>query len=170
MVILTALATAPVVEIVVSGVIYTAAAAVVQRKLSNPKRTRELQDQIKVFSKELNEMIKGNAPKEEISAKQSMMMPLVKQSMTMNLKSTFVLIPTFLIVYYLIIPWLFGGLGTAATAFSIGSYNFSLQYRGVFFVSVFIFGIGTSIGIMVYDRYRAKLDTKARLAAEGIKE
>lgn len=170
MVVLAALTAASIAEIVVSGVIYTIAAAVVQRKMSNPKRTRELQDQIKIFSKEINEMIKRNAPKEEISAKQRVMMPLVKQSMTLNMKSTLVLIPTFLIVYYLIIPWLFGGLGASATAFSIGSYNVSLQYRGVFFVSVFILGICTSIGIMLYDRYRARLDTKAKLAAEGIKE
>lgn len=156
--------------IIVAGVLYTIGAAVVQRKLTNPKKNREMQDQIKIYSKEINELIKKNAPKEEISAKQSQMMPLVRQSMTANLKSTIVLIPSFLVVYYLIVPWLFGGLGTSTIAFSIGSYNVSLEYKGLFFVCVFVLGITTSIGIMIYDRRRAKLDTKAKLAAEGIKE
>jgi uncharacterized membrane protein (DUF106 family) len=162
--------TVSVVSIVAVGVIYTICAAIVQRKLSNPKRTRELQDQIKIYSKEINEMMKRNAPKEEISAKQGLMMPLVKQSMMANMKSTVVLIPTFIVVYYLVIPYVFGGLGTAAVAFSIASYNISLAYKGVFFVTVFVLGLITSMSILAYDRRRAKLDTKAKLAAEGIKE
>jgi len=155
--------------IILSGVIYALCAAAVQRKLSNPKKSRELQDQIKIISKELQAMIKNNAPKEEVSKRQSEMMPLVRQSMTMNMKSTFILIPSFFVVYYLIIPYLFGGLGTDFVAFMIGSYKISLEFKGLFFVTVFILGIILSVSILLYDKRRAKLDTKAKLEAEGIK-
>lgn len=155
--------------ILLAGAIYTAGAATLQRKLVNPRKSRELQDQIRVYTKEIQEMVKRNAPKEEISAKQGQMMPLMKQSMTMNLKSTFILIPSFIVIYYLIIPHLFGSLGTDVVAFTIGSYNVSLQYRGLFFVVVFVLGLATSMGVLLYDRHRAKLDTLAKLAQEGIK-
>ncbi len=167
---LTVLPTLSVYEIVALGVAYTIGAAAVQRKLSNPKKTRALQDQIKIRSKELNEMIKRDAPKEEISAKQKEMMPLVKQSMSLNMKSTIVLIPSFLVVYYLILPFLFSSLGTDSVSFSLFNTAFSLQYRGLFFVVVFVLGLITSVSILLYDRRRAKLDTKAKLAAEGISE
>ena len=150
--------------IVIIGVAYTIMAATLQRKLSNPKRVRELQEKIKIHSKELNDMIKGNAPKDELNKKQSEMMPLVKESMTSNMKATFVLIPTFLIVYYLIVPALFGGLKADVATFSLASYNFSLQYRGLFFVTVFFLGLISSISIMLYDRRKAKIE---RLAMAG---
>lgn len=147
-------------EILTTGVLYTIAAAIIQRKLSNPKKTRELQDKIKVYSDELNKMIKANAPKEEISMKQKEMMPLVKQSMMSNMKATVVLIPSFLVVYYLIVPYLFGGLAGQITSFSIGSSLITLQFRGIFFVTVFVLGMVVSISILVYDRKRAKKDAK----------
>ncbi len=153
-------------EILAAGVAYTIAAAVIQRKLSNPKKTREIQDKIKVCSDELNKMIKANAPKEEISLKQKEMMPLVKQSMMTNMKATVVLIPSFLIVYYLIVPFLFGGLAGRTTSFNIGSSLITLQFKGIFFVTVFVLGLVVSISILVYDRKRAKKDARV-IEAKG---
>ncbi len=161
------LSTLSVIEILASGVIYTVAAAAVQRKLSNPKKTREIQDKIKVFSDELNKLIKANAPKEEISQKQKEMMPLVKQSMTTSMKATVVLIPSFLIIYYLIIPYAFGGLASQTASFSIGSSVISLHYKGLFFVTVFVLGLALSISILAYDRARAKKDAKVVEAKEN---
>ncbi len=162
----TAIPTISIIEILAAGIIYTIVAVFVQRKLSNPKKMREIQDQIKIYTKELNAMVKNNAPKEEIAKRQAEMMPLMKQSLTLNMKSMFILLPSFLVVYYLIIPTVFGYLGTSA----ILLFGDKLEYRGVFFVTVFILGICSSIGVLIYDRRRAKLDTKAKLEAEGIKE
>lgn len=162
--------TASIIEIIVAGVIYTIIAVFVQRKLSNPKKMREIQDQIKVYTKELNAMIKNNMPKEEIAKKQAEMMPLMKQSLSLNMKSMFILLPSFLVVYYLIIPFVFGYLGTSTIVFSLIGNKITLEYRGVFFVTVFVLGIFSSIGVLLYDRRRAKLDTKAKLEAEGIKD
>lgn len=163
---ITPLSATSIAEIITAGVIYTIAAAIVQRKLSNPKKSRELQDKIKVISDELNKMIKANAPKEDISKKQGEMMPLMKQSMTLNMKATIVLIPSFLVVYYLIVPYLFGGLAGQTTSFSIGSSLITLQYKGVFFVVVFVLGISLSMSILAYDRYRARKDAKT-IEAKG---
>lgn len=146
------------IEIVIAGVVYTIAAAVVQRKLVDPKKTRAIQDKIRVKSDEIKKLMKDNAPKDEISKKQAEMMPLVKESMGSSMKATIVLIPSFLVVYYLIIPYLFGGLGGAVFKLDILSATFNLQYRGLFFVTVFILGMITSIGILIYDRRRAKKD------------
>ncbi len=156
--------------LVVAGVIYTVAATIIQRKLSNPKRSRELQDQIMLHSKEFREMIKRNAPKEELDAKQKVLMPLHKESMTLNMKSLFVLMPSYLVVYYLVLPYLFGSLGVALLTLHLGSYNLSLQYRNIFFITTLVLGVGTSVGILLYDKRRAKIDVKPELAAEGIKE
>ncbi len=156
--------------IFLTGVAYTLIAAGVQRKLSNPKRTRELQDQIKVLSKEMNLLMKNNAPKEEIEKKQGDLMPLMRESMTLNMKATLILIPSFLVVYYVLIPWAYGWLGHDTLSFVIGNYNISLMYKGLFFVTVFVLGLVTSMSILLYDRKRAKADTLAKLAQEGIKE
>ncbi len=162
--------TIAVIELIASGVLYTIAAAIIQRKLVNPKRTRQLQDQIKLKSDEVRKLIKDNAPKEQIAEKQKEMMPLMKASMGSSMKAMFVLLPSFLVVYYLIIPFAFGYLGTATTQLNLFSHVFYLQYRGVFFVTVFVLGLITSIGILIYDRYRAKKDVKKEEAQEGIAE
>lgn len=159
-------------EIFVAGVIYTVAAAAVQRKLVDPKKTRAIQDKIRVKSDEIKKLMKENAPKEQISQKQSEMMPLMKDSMGSSMKATIVLIPSFLVVYYLIIPFLFGGLGSATFKLNILSSVFNLEYRGVFFVTVFVLGMITSISILIYDRIRAKKDAskeEALLDAKGSK-
>jgi uncharacterized membrane protein (DUF106 family) len=158
------------IEIFVAGVIYTLAAATVQRKLVDPKKTRAIQDKIKVKSDEIKRLMKENAPKDQISQKQSEMMPLMKESMSSSMRATIVLIPSFLVVYYLIIPFLFGGLGTATFKLNILSLVFNLDYRGVFFATVFVLGMITSISILIYDRRRAKRDAakeEAQLDAKG---
>ena len=105
-----------------------------------------------------------SAPKEELMKKQGEMMPLMKESMMQNMKATFVLIPTFLVVYYLLVPYLFGYLKTDTAALFGG---ITVQYKGLFFVTVFVLGIITSITILVYDRRKAKAERQALAAAEA---
>ncbi len=154
--------------IIALGIVYTAFATTLQRKLSNPKKVRELQERIKVHSKELNEMMKNNVPKEDLMKKQGEMMPLVKESMMSNMKATFVLIPTFLLVYYLLVPHLFGYLKTDTATLSIATYNVSLQYKGLFFATVFILGLVASAAIIIYDRKKAKAERLAREAQASV--
>lgn len=134
--------------IVLMGLAYTILSITVQRRLSSPKKMRELQAKINVLTTEINEMTKR---KEDTTAKQQEIMPLMGQTMKMQLKSTAVLIPTFFIVYYGLLPLLF---------FSFASTNldfiFELTYQNVFFATVFILGIVLSLVLLQIDKMKLK--------------
>lgn len=141
-------------EIIVAviAIAYALVAVVVQRKLSNAKRLREIQAQISKTTKEMNQMVKAKAPEAEIMAKQKEMMPLLGESMRSSMKPMFVILPMFLIMYYVLIPRL--PLGADATSKSIQSF---------FFIVVFIVGIITALIMMIYDKQQTK---KAELQLE----
>ena len=119
---------------------------VVQRKLSNPKRARELQAKMKRLSKELQEL-GSNASKETLTAKQNEIMALMKQNMGMMMKPMLVALPLFLILYYVVLP-----AGFAWTAGETFTFIVPLTYTDLFFATVLIFGIVSSIIITIYDR------------------
>jgi uncharacterized membrane protein (DUF106 family) len=151
--------------IIVIAVAYALFAVVLQRKLSNAKRLREIQAHITKTTKEMNLMIKNKAPESEIMAKQKEMMPLLGESMRSSLKPMFVILPMFLIVYYLLIPNLPLGGTPPATPKSIQSF---------FFIVVFIVGIISAIGLMIYDKQATKkaekeLETPMSLAERSDK-
>jgi uncharacterized membrane protein (DUF106 family) len=127
------------------GVMYALLAVAIQRKLSNAKRLREIQAQISKTTKEMNAMMKAHAPDAEINAKQKEMMPLLGESMRSSLKPMFVVLPMFLIVYYVLIPLI--PFPAPATPKNIQQF---------FFVIVFISGIVSAIGLMLYDRQATK--------------
>ncbi|MCL4381819.1 EMC3/TMCO1 family protein [Candidatus Marsarchaeota archaeon] len=143
--------------IVALAVIYTVSSVFLQRKLSNPKRMRQIQRTIKEHTKKLNEMIKNKAAKEEITAKQSEIMPLMSESMKNQMKSMLVVFPIFLLLYYELLPQLANTMGFAQD--SINLVGFALNYQTFFFVIIFMTGIISTITIMVYDRKKAKEET-----------
>jgi membrane protein insertase Oxa1/YidC/SpoIIIJ len=128
------------------GLVEVIISVVVQRKLSNPKRARELQAKMKRLSKELQEL-GSNASKEALTAKQNEIMALMKENMGMMIKPMLVALPLFLILYYVVLPAGFNRFADETFTFIV-----PLTYTGLFFVTVLIFGIVSSIIITIYDR------------------
>ncbi len=141
--------------IIVMALVYTGISILAQRKLSNPKRMREIQYKVKIIQKDMNDMIKNKAPQEQLMAKQKEFMPLMGEQMKSSMKPMLVILPLLLITYYLILPEL-----------PIGASNLSGS-KELFFIIVFAVGIVVAIIIMVYDRKQAKKEQKEAEAAEN---
>jgi uncharacterized membrane protein (DUF106 family) len=136
--------------IVILAVIYAMVSVVIQRKLSNAKRLREIQAHIAKVTKEMNAMMKAKASDAEIAAKQKEMMPLLGESMKSSLKPMFVILPMFLIVYYVLVPMI--PFPAPATPKNIQQF---------FFIAVFISGIVSAVCLMVYDKRLTKREEQA---------
>ena len=137
--------------VLVIAVAYALFAVVVQRKLSNAKRLRQIQAQISNVTKEMNLMMKNKVAEAEIMAKQKEMMPLLGESMKSSMKPMFVILPLFLIVYYVLVPKL--PLGPSATPTSIQHF---------FFLVVFVVGIICAVVLMIYDKQQTKKEAAGR--------
>jgi uncharacterized membrane protein (DUF106 family) len=130
------------------GIAYAGLVVVLQRKLVNQNRMRELQQKIKLITKEMQEMAKR---KEDASAKQKELMPLMNESMKSQFKSMFVVLPIFFVLYYVLIPNIF-------SAFNGDVYNFfvPLTYANIFFVAAFASGLVLSLAVQLLYRKQAK--------------
>jgi uncharacterized membrane protein (DUF106 family) len=136
------------------AIAYTFTSVALQRRLTNPKKLREIQDRMKSVSNELNSMIKSNAAQEEIKAKQQELMPLMSTSMKAQFKPMFVILPIFLVLYYWLMPQLF--VSTSKTA-----------VQSLFFIVVFVLGLASSFVVLAYDRKKAKEEREARARASS---
>ena len=133
---------------VVMAIIYTSISIAAQRLLANTKRMREIQAKVQVMQKDMNAMLKRNAPQEELMAKQKEFMPLIGEQMKNSMKPMLVILPLLFITYYLIIPHL-----PIAQSYLGPAKEF-------FFVVVFSIGIIAAIGVLVYDRKLIKKEVK----------
>ncbi len=149
-------------SIIAIGVAYALFSVVLQRKLVDPKRMREIQSKVSQLSKELNAMIKSNAAKEEISKKQSELMPLMSENMKKQFKPMIIILPIFFLVYYVLLGALFGGVANQTIYFLM-----PLHYKGLFFATVLILGFASSIFILIYDRKKAKAEQKLEASAQS---
>jgi uncharacterized membrane protein (DUF106 family) len=134
--------------IVVMAIIYTSISIAAQRLLANTKRMRQIQAKVMVMQKEMGEMLKRNAPAEELAAKQKEFMPLIGEQMKNSMKPMMVILPLLLITYYLVIPNL-----PISSALLGGS-------KELFFILVFGIGMVAAIAILIYDRIMIKKETK----------
>lgn len=141
--------------VIVIAVAYTAISILAQRKLTNPKRMREIQYRAKVMQKEMNEMLKNKAPQEELMAKQKEFMPLMGEQLKSSMKPMLVILPLLLIVYYVIMPVLPLGAGNLTSS------------KELFFIVVFGLGIVSAIVILLYDRGKTKKELAEQKAAEA---
>ncbi len=135
--------------LVLLGIGYATFALVLQRKLSNPAKAREIQQKIQALTKELNAMAKRG---EDISAKQSELMPMLNESMKSQMKSMFVILPVFFVIYYGIMPLVFGKFSADMVTLLV----LPLNYGGLFIATAIITGLIYSAGIMIRDRTVAK--------------
>lgn len=163
---LTSIMTPPAILIIAIALAYAIGSIALQRRISNAKKMRELQRKISESSKRMNAMIKAGASKEEIASKQKEMMPLMSESMKNSIKPMIVILPLFVLLYYLILPFVINLTGQADN--TINFILSGLSYQNFFFAVVFIFGIATSIAILAYDKKKgkeeAKLDVKEALS------
>lgn len=135
--------------IIVMAVAYTAISIAAQRLLSNPKKMREIQTRVQLMQKEINEMMKRNAPQQELMKKQSEFMPLLGEQMKHSTKPMLVIFPLLLLTYYVIIPHL--------PFVSSSNLNSS---KSLFFIIVLILGFASAAVVLVYDRQKAKQEAK----------
>ena len=134
---------------VLIGLAYAIFSLKVQRKLTNPQKTREIQTKIQQLTKEMNEMAKR---REDITAKQAELMPLFRESMQLQMKSMFVILPIFFIVYYGLIPFAFGAFNNTI----IKIYIIPFTYSTLFIASAVIAALILSTIVMTLDRAKAK--------------
>ncbi|MEM0086864.1 MAG: EMC3/TMCO1 family protein [Candidatus Micrarchaeaceae archaeon] len=147
-------------EIVLISVAYVAFSVFLQRKLSNVNELYDMQDQMKVKQKELMEMVKNNASQEELAAKQKELMHISGKVMAKQLKASIIILPIFIILYYVALPMAFPSSSTVHIS------SLSVNYRIFFFYVVFLLGVISSIVLMVVDRRKAKARKQAELAAQ----
>lgn len=154
MILLTTLPTNIAVIIVVIAMIYALGTFTLQRKLSNPKKAREIQRKMKAHSKILNEMTKNGASREQIMQKQSEIMPLMTESMKNQMKSAIVVLPIFLIIYSVALPYFANSMGFVKDTINFVFPN--MTYQSFFFSITFIIGIIMTAFILIYDRKKSK--------------
>jgi uncharacterized membrane protein (DUF106 family) len=141
--------------ILIIAVVYALGSVALQRKVSNAKKLRQTQSKVQKVSKELNEMVKNKASQEAIAAKQKEMMPLLSESMKSSIKPMFVILPLFLVVYYVLVP---------ALPFASGNVK---SVQGFFFIAVFVIGFIAAIILMINDRRITKKEEAMEAAMES---
>jgi uncharacterized membrane protein (DUF106 family) len=151
----TGLTTGTEIIILIIAVVYALGSVALQRKVSNAKKLRQTQSKVQKVSKELNEMVKNKASQEAIAAKQKEMMPLLSESMKSSIKPMFVILPLFLVVYYVLVP---------ALPFASGNVK---SVQGFFFIAVFVIGFIAAIILMINDRRITKKEEAMEAAMES---
>ena len=136
--------------VVLLAIAYTSTTLKIQRKVSNPKKMREIQTRMQQLNREMTEMIKM---KQDVRAKQAELMPLLKESMNGQLKSMFIVLPLFFAVYYGALPMLFHVYGGDQIMFIV-----PLSYSSLFIATAFVFGFSLGMALMLRDRIKAKKD------------
>jgi len=146
------------IEVTIIAVVYVIASALMQRRLVNPRRTYEIQDAIKKKTNELSELSKNKADPAALAAKQKEITGLLSESMRSSLKPMFVILPVFLVIYYLVFPAIF------APDLTVSLFSMDLNYKTYFIVIAFVLGFVLSMTMMVYDK--AKLRKIQQAAAQ----
>jgi uncharacterized membrane protein (DUF106 family) len=148
-------------ELVITAlaIVYVIFSVTMQRKLTNPSRTQEIQKLIKDKSKELNDLAKGGASQEQMAKKQKEVTTLLSESMRSQMKPMFVILPIFFIMFYVVFPAVF------PADLKVDFLSAPWDYKSYFIMVSFVVGIATSLGMSVYDKMR--LAKKQKQAAEG---
>lgn len=133
------------------GIGYIALITTLQRRvLTNPARIAELQLKINAVSAEVRQHLK-NGNRELAMQKQKEMMPHMKESTKMQMKSMFIVMPLSLLIYFVVMPAVFAGSSSYVLNFIA-----PMGYLAVFFWAALISGIVMSTVLMSRDRKRAK--------------
>lgn len=110
----------------------------------------DVQEALKTKSNELSEMGKKGMDQQLMLAKQKEITSLLSESMKSQFKPIFVIIPIFLVLYYLALPNLFPS--TATVTF----LSMTMNYKSYFILVSFALGLILSTGVMIYDSIKRK--------------
>lgn len=136
------------IEITILAVAYVGFSVTTQRKLTNPKRTFEIQQEIKKKTTELNEMVKAKASQEQLAKKQKEVTGLLSESMRSQMKPMFVILPIFLVIFYLVFPAVF------STNPNVTVLSMNVNYKTYFIAVSFVLGLVLSMSFMLYDKIK----------------
>ena len=137
-------------ELAVIAIAYALFSVAVQRhpKIGKRQRMYEIQAQMKQASDEMNAMAKNGASKEDMMAKQKEMMPLLSESMKLQLKPMLVVFPVLIILYYFLLPMSF------PKGLTIDLLSFKLSYQYFFIIVSFVVAFPLSMIFMAMDKKR----------------
>ena len=141
--------------IVLFAMAYATFTLKIQRRMTNPQKTKELRAKISNLTKEMNAMAKRN---ENIASKQAELMPLINESMMSQMKGMFVILPVFFLVYYGLMPIIFNPI--SAEQFSL--IGIGLGFGSLFIATCIIFGLILSISIMIRDKMASKANAQVQ--------
>lgn len=129
----------------------------VQLLVVDRKKMRAIQKKMNNITKELNTMIKNNAPKEEIEKKQAEITAQMSEMFKGQMKLFVIFIPLGLLLYTVLLPKLF--LPTV----TVSVFSMTLGYRNYFILVSFILGIIASFIIGLYDKIKAKEEMQGQV-------
>lgn len=149
------------IELIGIGALYALSSITLQRKLINVDKMYEIRAELNAKQKELLQMSKSNSDRESITAKYRELNKLMSESMKNQIKPTFVILPAFLLLYYVLLPTLI----PTHPSYTIFPQPINLAlitipnvwgYRAVAVATAVIVGIVLSIAFSVYDRKRLR--------------
>lgn len=149
------------VELGIGALLYILLSLLLQRKFGNPMRLAEIQTIMNKKYKELTELSK-TADQALLSAKQKEITPLMSEMMKIQYKPMFVVMPVFLVIYYLILPALF------PTSPTVQLLSFTLSYKNYFIAVSFVAGLALSLCVSAYDKARVAKRQQAQAAPQQL--
>lgn len=149
------------IEVTIVAVAYVIFSVLMQRKLTNVKRTYEVQEIIQAKSKELNELAKNKASQDVLAAKQKEITSLLGESMRSQFKPMFVILPIFFILFY----WAFPVAYPSNPSVTVPMLGMSFNYKTYFIIVAFVLGFLFSMVLMLNDKLKLAKEKKAQAAA-----
>lgn len=129
---------------------YAAASALLQRRITNVERMYELRAKMNIKTKDLMALAKANAEQKVLAEKQKELTELSMQSMKIQMKPMLIILPIFLLLYYVILP------AVIVSSATITVLSYKMSYKFFFIAAAFVTGILISLVASVYDRRRLK--------------
>ena len=139
-----------VLDIIVIAALYVTLSVVVQRKIGNFARMKEIRQEMNSKMSELRKMGK-DVSSEVLKAKQAEIAALTSESMKHQLKPTLMILPVSLVLFYVALPMVFGHQSVNINIFGITITS----YTYLFIIVAFVLGMASTLTLSVYDRMAA---------------
>ncbi|MHB1829975.1 MAG: EMC3/TMCO1 family protein [Candidatus Micrarchaeaceae archaeon] len=136
-------------ELAAIAIAYVLLTIVVQRKLINYKRIKEIKKEMDSKMKELKQM-GTTATKDMTDAKQKEIMLLTSESMKHQIKGMIIILPISILLYYIALPALFPAQATVSVL------SYTLPYKTFFIIVAFVLGLISTMMLSLYERAVAK--------------
>ena len=137
-------------ELVLIAFAYVLVSVLAQRKFSNVKRIKEIRIEMNERMANMKKFDK-NTSKEIMDAEQKQVASLTSEMMKHQLKSSFIILPVFVVLVYFALPYEFGN-----QTFNFTFMSVVFTYRTFFVASAFVLGLASQAVIAAYDKMAAK--------------